>query len=324
MTKPDGFSFQAAAFNAASHTLSLEDAVQGILTGRGLIWLDIVVDDVDKTSAFLRNTLGFHELEVEDALSTNERPSFSADDETMFMVIPSASVQEGGLLFTDVAIFAGKSFVVTVHDRPSTALTQWFNTCHQRVDAAGKSSIKLVHSIADHLVDGYFPILDDVVDQIEDLEDRVYAGGHATMGDAMTLKRKLLDLRRHVVPIRDVINGALRRDNPLMTEGMMPYFQDVYDHCLRIVEIIDNERDVMSGVLDAHLAVVSNKLNIVMRQMTVISTILMTCGLVAGIYGMNFPNIPEFRVHNGYFICLGVMAALSIGELIIFKKLKWF
>lgn len=317
-----GFAYEAIGFGKATTRLSLSDAVSLISNGPDLVWLNMQVQDHDLTAAFLKQQLGFHELEVEDALSSNERPAFASDKDNIFLVIPATINKAPEIEFDEVAIFAGKHYVVTVTHSEVSTLSNWLSACQARPQAAG-SSIKLVHSLVDHIMDGYFPIMDELVDAIEELEDRVYAGGKMTMGDAMRLKRQLLDLRRRAVPIRDVLNGIMRRDNPLISEAMIPYFQDVYDHCLRLVEIIDNEREVLSGVLDAHLAVISNDLNITMRKMTVISTVLMTCGLVAGVYGMNFPNIPEFDVKGGYFICLGVMAALSLVEVYVFRKLKW-
>lgn len=317
-----GFTYEAIGVGAETTKLSLHDAVSGITGSHGLVWLNVVAEDRDATSRFLREQLGFHELEVEDSLSPNERPAFSSDKDNIFLVIPSIVAAEPEVEFVEVAIFAGKHYVVSVTQNPVPELKNWMMTCTSRPKAVG-TSIRLVHSLVDHIVDGYFPIIDQLVDEIEDLEDRVYGGKKMTLGDAMRLKRQLLDLRRRAVPIRDVLNGVMRRDNPLISEAMIPYFQDVYDHCLRLVEIIDNEREVLSGVLDAHLAVISNDLNITMRKMTVISTVLMTCGLVAGVYGMNFPNIPEFNVRGGYFICLGVMAGLSLVEVYVFRKLKW-
>ena len=317
-----GFAFEAIGVGPETTRLGLQDAVSGITGNHSLVWLNLVAEDREATSRFLREQLGFHELEVEDPLSPNERPAFSSDKDNIFLVIPAIVATTPEVEFVEVAIFAGKHYVVSVTQHPVPELQTWMSTCMTRPKSIG-SSIKLVHSLVDHIMDGYFPIMDDLVDAIEDLEDRVYAGGKMTMGDAMRLKRQLLDLRRRAVPIRDVLNGIMRRDNPLISEAMIPYFQDVYDHCLRLVEIIDNEREVLSGVLDAHLAVISNDLNLTMRKMTVISTVLMTCGLVAGVYGMNFPNIPEFDVKGGYFICLGVMAALSLVEVYVFRKLKW-
>ncbi len=131
-------------------------------------------------------------------------------------------------------------------------------------------------------------------------------------------------LRRVAAPERDVINILSRRDNPILSEKTRIYFQDVYDHLVRVTDAADNYRDFLNSAVDANLAVISNDLNKVMRTLTATSIILMTNALIAGIYGMNFENIPELKWQYGYFYCLGLMLTVSVGLYYFFKRKNWF
>jgi magnesium transporter len=166
--------------------------------------------------------------------------------------------------------------------------------------------------------------MDALDEQIDKLETAVYASENMPeWTDALILKKRLLLLRQIISPTRDLMNHFLRAEQPLVPPDVRVYFQDVYDHSLRLVEQVDLHRDIVTGVLDAMMAQVSNRLNQVMKTLTAVSIVLMTDSLIAGIYGMNFVYMPELHTRYGYFIVLAVMAVLTGGLVWYFKRIKW-
>ena len=196
----------------------------------------------------------------------------------------------------------------------------------QHPDAVATTPGSLVYAILDAVVDGYFPLIDRLSDQIEDLEDRILAGGKVagTLRPILDLKRELLELRRTLSPQRDVANALLRRDLPLVDDASAPYFQDLYDHLVRVLDQLDLQRDLLASALEANLSVTSNNLNAVMKRLTAFTVIIMLPTLIAGIYGMNFHFMPELSWPLGYAFAVGAMAVVMIGAAIFFKRNDWF
>jgi magnesium transporter len=190
----------------------------------------------------------------------------------------------------------------------------------------------LLHTLLDTIVDAMFPVMDRIDEQIDDIETQVYSAAAGTAGQqkpldlvpALRFKKQLLLLRQTVAPLRDILNELLRMEEPLIQREMHAYFQDVYDHTLRLLEQIDLHRDIVGGVMDAIVAQTNNRLNQVMKTLTVISTMLMSASLIAGIYGMNFRNMPELQWQYGYFGALGLMVTVVALLAVYFKRIGWF
>jgi magnesium transporter len=182
----------------------------------------------------------------------------------------------------------------------------------------------LLYSLLDSLVDGYFPVLDDIAERAENLEESIILAGQPTLqAEILRLRRELLMVRRVVGPERDVMNILVRQDPPLYGRKEIAYFQDVYDHLLRITDSVDIYRDMLASVLDANLSMVSYTLNVVVKRLTSSSIILMTMSLIAGIYGMNFLFMPELDWRFGYPFALGLMVAIAAVEVGIFRRIGW-
>jgi magnesium transporter len=182
----------------------------------------------------------------------------------------------------------------------------------------------LLYVLLDTVVDGYFPVMDALDQAIDEMEDAAFDPTTvADLGPALQLKRRLLLLRQTLAPMRDLANSLLRADLDLIPDSTRVYFQDVYDHTLRLLEQVDLHRDVLTGALEAQLAQTSNHLNQIMKNLTSVAAILMTLSLVAGIYGMNFHHMPELEWQYGYFGVLGAMAAIAVGLVAYFRKIKW-
>ena len=319
-----GYSISAAKLQASKCTVLDEaEAVAAVKSGKGLVWLHVQVIEREPAFAFLTQELGFNELHAEDALSDQERPAAHEGDDTLFMVAPAVHASDLGFHYVEIAIFVGKSFIVTVATEESPLIAEWMERWKKSPQLVGRTAPLLLHSLLDAIVDDYFPAADALEDDVDRLEERIYRGRSNIVTEALRVKRSLLQARRQITPIRDVLNALLRRDVALIPAEIKPHFQDVYDHTIRIAETIDITRDILGSIVDAHLSLVSNKLNEVMRFMTVIATILMSLSLIAGIYGMNFRLMPELEWRWGYAFALGLMLLVALIEYAIFKKKGW-
>ncbi len=185
----------------------------------------------------------------------------------------------------------------------------------------------LLYIILDELVDGYFSRNDEVEDELEELEERIFAEGpldeRAVQQQLYDVRRRLVAYRRLAVPTRDVLSALLRREVEWVDENAITHLQDVYDHVLRAIDMVDNHRELMGNAVDAHLAIISNHQNRVMKRMTSWGAILLGSTLVAGIYGMNFEHMPELGWALGYPFALGIMAFITIAGYLWFRSKDW-
>jgi len=304
--------------------LEEDAAIQAFASGYGLLWVDITAHDTRAASMLLSQSFHFHPLAVEDALSPYERPALQRHDDVLFLTAHAVQQQNGEEVYTEIGFFLGQHFLVTVHTEAVPLIEYWFQRWTTQPDKVGKTSAHLLHLLLDAIVDEYFPLGDTLEEKSDELEDAIFAGSRdVQVGDILQVKRRLLEMRQHITPLRDILNALLRRDMELIPDEMVPYLQDVYDHTLRIAELADLNRDILAGVLDAYLSVVSNRLNEVMRILTVISTVLMSAALIAGIYGMNFVHMPELRWKAGYPLAAAMMVVVGVVEWYIFKRKGW-
>ncbi|MGH9962530.1 MAG: CorA family divalent cation transporter, partial [Pyrinomonadaceae bacterium] len=168
------------------------------------------------------------------------------------------------------------------------------------------------------------PLLDVISDRMDDLEDSIFGEFRAeAIEDLFSVKKKLLYLRRAVTPLRDVFNTLLRREQPIFPRETHVYFQDVFDHLIRVADTIDTLRDMLSSTMDAYLSVSGNRMNQIMKRLTSISTILMSVTLIAGIYGMNFVFMPELKWRYGYVFAWLTMVGVGLALYVYLKKVKW-
>jgi magnesium transporter len=182
----------------------------------------------------------------------------------------------------------------------------------------------LAYLLIDTIVDNYMPLLDALSDRMDELEDQIFGDFKPeALEEIFRIKKELLFLRRSVTPLRDVFNTLLRREQQIFSRETLVYFQDVFDHLIRVADTIDTLRELLGATMDAYLSVSGNRMNMVMKRLTSISTILMSVTLVAGIYGMNFDFMPELKWRFGYVGALGSMVAIGIAIYLYFRKIKW-
>lgn len=288
-----------------------------------LLWIAYKVHDPEEATGFLTE-LGWHPMAVEDALSDQERPTMREYGEDLFLSLFAVRLDDKHLTFSEVAFFVAPSVLVTVYRDDCPCVDELWDRASKSQQFEETSTSKLLYNLVDKIVDDFFPVLDKLEDQVDDLANTVFKGDAGRITDIMRLRRKLLHLRQNASPARDVLNALLRHDVPIIEPEMRPYFQDVYDHALRIMEWTEANRDTLATVMDLHLSTVSNQVNVSVRRMTVISTVLMTMALVAGVYGMNFERMPELTWPWGYPFALGLMVVLGGGVLYVFRRLGWF
>jgi magnesium transporter len=293
-----------------------------------LVWLDIAAP-TEKDLKLLRDEFDLHPLAQEDLEKRRQRPkidTYGAQQMIATYEVLPAPAPDRSFDLGELHIFAGVGYLVSVRWQDSPAMHDVEARFRQRPDAVARTPGALLYTILDAVVDGYFPLLDRLSDRIEELEDQILAGGkiRGTLRSILDLKRELLELRRTLSPQRDVANALLRRDLPLVDDASAPYFQDLYDHLVRVLDQLDLQRDLLASALEANLSVTSNNLNAVMKRLTAFTVILMVPTLIAGIYGMNFHFMPELSSPLGYPFALGVMAIAMVGAAVFFKRNDWF
>ena len=271
---------------------------------------------------FLKENFAIHHLTIEDIVNQNQRPKIEPFENYVYLAIhPLRREAKWEIEPSELDLLLGRGWIVSVHYGPLPGLIN-NSQLHERIPAAlGRGADFLLYTLVDLVVDSYFPVMDDVEDKIESLEDRLLLRARpGDMNRLLSLKRSIVHIRRAVTPQREVLNQLTRHDFPFVRPENLVYFRDVYDHLIRIAEELDSLRDILSSVLEIHLASTSNQLNATMKRLTAYGTIFVAITAIAGIYGMNFKFMPELEWRYGYFVVLGVMAAISLGLYFYFKK----
>lgn len=292
--------------------LSLEDVSDVLGEAGQLIWIDVAKPSKDEIHR-VAEELSLHPLGVEDATHTHQRPKLDEYDGHMVIIFYDIKLIDGDLRTSQIALFVGKNFIASVHEQECEALGDVERRWHDHIESLSEPHIStLLYAILDALVDGYYPVTDEIGRRVDRTEERLIAGDlNAGQRDIIILRRHLLRLRRIISPEREVLNALTRRDVPYFDQHAIYYFQDVYDHVLREMDAIDTYRDLMSSLLDIHLSMTSNRLNKVMKTLTGASIILMVASLITGIYGMNFTHMPELDWRFGYAYALALIAGVS-------------
>lgn len=287
------------------------------IEGPDLIWID-VVNPGEAEATYLRDQLGLHPLAVEDSLRGRQRPKIDAYDHYSFMVFFAARVNHSRsrMALHEVHLFLAPHAIITVHqhDIPeiSETLALW-----KVGPARWQDGPSLAHALIDRMVDNYFPLVEHFSDKIEGFEEQVFLEmPDVSMQRVIEMRRELVYFRRILGPERDVLSNLLRRELPVMKPELVPYYQDIHDHILRVAEEMDTLRELLAGLLEIQASNVGRQLNQTMRTLTAWSIILMTTTLVAGIYGMNFIHMPELAWRYGY---LGAIVVMLVAGLILFR-----
>ena len=295
------------------------------LEEHNVIWAD-VTDPTSNDFEELAEEFGFHPLSIEDCRSEHQRPKIEEYAGYYFIVLYEAQLSgpNDQLELRELNIFFGRNYLVTVHSRPIRATGTAARLWREWGDRADLGAGLLTYLLIDAIVDDYLPLLDIISERMDDLEDSIFGEWRAqVIEDIFAVKKKLLFLRRSVTPLRDVFNTMLRREQPIFPREIHVYFQDVYDHLIRVADTIDTLRDMLGSTMDAYLSVSGNRMNKIMKRLTSVATILMSVTLIAGIYGMNFNFMPEVHWRYGYVMALLSMVGVGVALYFYLKKVDW-
>lgn len=295
------------------------------IDGKHVVWAD-VSDPTSEDFTELAEEFNFHPLSIEDCRNAHQRPKVEEYPGYYFIVLYEAELSgpHDNLELRELNIFLGANFLVTVHSRPIRAVKTAARLWKEWTDRADQGSGLLAYLLIDSIVDDYMPLLDILSERMDLIEDQIFGDFQSeAIQDIFRIKKQLLYLRRSITPLRDVFNTMLRREQPIFPRETHVYFQDVFDHIIRVSDSIDTLRDMLGSTMDAYLSVSGNRMNMVMKRLTSIATILMSVTLVAGIYGMNFDFMPELKWKYGYPLALLSIVVVGFGLYLYLRKVEW-
>jgi len=271
---------------------------------------------------------GFHPLMIEDIVNTQQRPKMDDYNAYLYVVLKMIfkSQADEGIMTEQVSLIAGSNFVISFQEGVEGdvfgPLRDSIRNNKNRFRVMGADY--LLYSLIDSIVDSYFGVLENMGEEIEMVEDVLILSPESqTLQIIHKLKRELITLRKAVWPLRELINKLQRTETPIIQEHTKVYLRDVYDHTIQIIDTVETYRDMVSGMIDIYLSSVSNRMNAVMKVLTVIATIFMPLTFLAGIYGMNFKHMPEYEWQYGYPLLWLFMITISCAMLYFFRKKKW-
>jgi len=334
-------------------SMAFEEMVIYLKDPKSVFWIDLQAPTEDEIH-MVQDVFAFHPLCIEDCMSYSNLPKIDEFDEYVFAVMHEPLIHGTSRQFDrpEIDFFLGKNFLISVHHHQSPAVQKNMSRCqsellyHQALKyekGATKTAIKdntmfknsdfVLHSILDSIVDSYFPMIDTWDETIAEIEDRVLSAKpeRSVLNEILTVKRQISVFRRILSPQRDVISRLIHSDNKAISKSSQIYFRDVYDHLIRANEMLDFQRDTMSNVLDAYYSVLSHQINeyshrvnLIMQRLTIITTIFMPLTFIAGVYGMNFQNMPELKWEDGYYFALALMSAVALVMYYFFRRKDWF
>ena len=295
----------------------------------GVTWVN--VDGVSDPDVIGRigSIFGLHPLALEDVFHIPQRPKVEFYDDNVFVVVQMFT-PGAGLDGEQVSIFLGADYVITFQENPGDV----FDPVRERIRAPGSLLRKskadfLAYALLDAILDNYFPFLDRFSDELEAIEEHVVDNPDPAVARRIHgLKRDLSMMRRVIWPERDVVSTLIRSDAPLISAETRVYLRDCYDHIIGAFDMVETYRELASGVLDIYMTSVSNRMNQVMKLLTIIATIFIPLTFIVGLYGMNFNtsvpgNMPELNLPYAYPVCVGAMAAVAVFMLVYFRRKGW-
>ncbi|MCF0060902.1 magnesium/cobalt transporter CorA [Dyadobacter chenwenxiniae] len=297
---------------------------------KAVTWLD--VDGIHETTliAKIGKLYQLHPLLLEDVVNTEHKPKLEIyDSGHLFLTLKMLHVDSESPICISaehVSFVLGTDYLLSFQEELSNDI---FTPVLERLQASvGKTRRNgadyLLFALMDIVIDNYFIVLEKLGDSLDTVEDQVIRGTEElSLKELYSLKRELTMARRVIWPLRDMINQLIREDNPLINKDTIPYLRDLYDHAMQVLDTIDSYRELVASLADVHLSTISNRMNSVMKTLTIFSAVFMPLTFIVGVYGMNFDNMPELRMHYGYYYVWGLMIAVTIGLIFYFKSKKW-
>jgi magnesium transporter len=302
---------------------------EAIASSGGLLWVDLEDSDAAEARAILEDVFHFHHLAVDDCLNRHvDTPKI--DDYGQYLFIISQGIRfharSERLETTELDVFLGPNYVVSFHSHPLAAVRDVWRRVGEDGPLAGRGTDFLVHALLDAVVDQFQPVVEEMDQAVDALEEAVLANPQQRLlHDMLLLKRNTQRLRRTLLPQRDAVNRFARGEFPrLVSEETHIYFRDIYDHVVRVEDMVESLRDLTESVLGTYLSAVNNRMNEVMKVLSIVATIILPLTLITGIYGTNFKNLPELGWQWGYFGMLGAMAIIALALVAFFRWRRWF
>ena len=293
----------------------------------GVLWMNMDGIHDTRLLSLIGQSFAVHPLTLEDILNTEHRPKIEEYDTYLFIVLKLFTISDdlAKLEIEQISFVLGEGFILSFQEKQGDV----FDEVRNRI-RAGKGKIRtqgadyLTYALLDAVVDSYFLVLEKIGDRIETLEEELLVHPTPDMPEEIhSLKRSLILLRKSISPMREVINGFQHNDSDLIRETTRIYVRDVYDHIINLIETVQAQRDILSGLLDLYLSSISQRMNEVMKILTIIATIFIPLTFVAGIYGMNFEYMPELKWRWAYPGLWVLFTCMLAGMLFFFRRKKW-
>lgn len=307
--------------------VSKVDELKPYVHSTNTAWINVAgLHDTDVVAA-IGGYFNVHQLFLEDILNTGQRPKVEDAGDYLFVVLKTLHLdEEQDLIVSEqLSLVIGSNFLLSFQEKEG----RLFDQLKKRI-RGGKGRIRkygtdyLAYCIMDSVVDNYFVLLEQLADKVEVLEESLVTDAKPeVLHEIHKLKTDIIFLRRSVWPLREVINMLASGQSSLVKESTLPYFRDVYDHTIHVVDTMETFRDIVSGMLDIYLSSVSNKLNEIMKTLTIISTIFIPLTFLAGWYGMNFKDMPELAWRWGYPLVIAVAVCVAVTMVVFIKRRKW-
>jgi magnesium transporter len=294
---------------------------------KSVVWVDML-EPTEADDRILLDVFHFHPLTVEDCRENRHYPKIEEFPDYLYFIVHGVTANTTPDRFNTIELdgFLGPNYVITYHHEMFRSISNVKKQLTTSPVACQRGPAFLMHQILDQIVDYYSPVLDDFDERIDELEDNIFSlkqPNNAILEDIMDLKRSVLRLRRISAKQMDIFYRMSRGEVHLIPQGMLPFYRDIYDHLIRVTDLAENYRDLLSGALEAYLSVVSNRMNEIMKVLTIFSAIMLPLTFIAGLYGMNFDNLPELHWAYSYFVVLGLMLIVAVGMLYMFWRKGW-
>lgn len=311
--------------------LTPQELVAAIKNRRGLLWVDFVAEPPETCEPILRG-FGFHPLAIQDALQQMHAPKLDDWGQYLYIVINTLSFSDtnGGLdsVIDEIDAFLGPNYVVTHHDEPVAAIDEAYSACQRDLRHLKDGADHLLYRILDYLVAGYMPLIQQIDQEVDNLEDQVFGDPTPrTVERLFSLKRTLLSMRRILTPQREVLNKLARDDFRVIDPHDRVFFRDIYDHLVRLHDINESLRDLVGGALDTYLSVINNRMNEVMKTLTIITTLFMPISFITGFFGMNFfgpvANLDRWTAGTAFAITLAIFILVPTIMLFWIRSRRW-
>jgi magnesium transporter len=293
------------------------------------VWVDMLAPSEAEATFVLEDIFHFHHLAVEDAIQDSHIPKLDDYGTYIFLVIHSLvmGAEPMEIATREIDIFLGSNYLVTMHDQSNASIDRlWRIESHNKVGLARGPSY-LLYQLLDREVDSYIPILEEFEEQLEELGDRIFIAKDGSksevLSEILTAKSSALRMRRVFIPQREIVNRLATNDYAVVPTDMRIYYRDAYDHMVRIANLADDMRDLAGSTIETHLALANNRMNEVMKLLTIISTIFIPLSFVAGVYGMNFEYMPELEWRYGYLFAWAIFITIGGTLLYLFWRRGW-